>query len=334
MKAIQMSETGGPEVLQLVEVPDPVTTPGTILIKVAAASVNFADVMRRRGDAYPVPTTLPLILGGEVAGTVVALGEGVEGPPVGTAVFAIVGDGSGGYAEYALAGAQAVIPIPPGVDSDTAAGIIIAGGAAALMLTEVAHLVEGETVFIPAAAGGAGGVAVQIAKVLGASTIIGGASTPRKRQAAIDLGADHAVDYTRQGWVSEVRDLTGALGVDLALEMSGGVRLGETLQILAPFGRAIVYGAVSGNPGRIPDDVLDAMLYDPSPNQSLHGFSFGPWFAQRPQTAFGAITRLIGWVAAGQVRVPVGHRLPLADAAEAHRLLETGATSGKVILHP
>src|SRR5258705_3984825 len=119
MKAIQMSEQGGPEVLQLVELPDPQPGPGEVLIKVDAAAVNFSDLMRRRGDVYPVPTPLPFVPGAEVAGTIAALGDGVDGPPVGTPVFGTVGaDTSGGYAEYALAYAANVIPIPDGLDAD------------------------------------------------------------------------------------------------------------------------------------------------------------------------------------------------------------------------
>lgn len=335
MKAIQITEIGGPEVLRLVELPDPKPSPGSVLIKVESAAVNFSDVMRRRGDAYPVPTTLPFVPGGEVAGTVAALGDGVDGPPVGTPVFATVGtDGSGGYAQLAVAGAQSVIPIPPGVEADAAAGVIIAGAAAVLMISESARLGRGESVFIPAAAGGAGGFAVQVAKLLGAGRIIAGASSPAKRQAALDLGADHAIDYGQPSWVQEVRKLTGGAGVDVALEMAGGDRLGQTLQTLAPFGRAVVYGAVSGHHGRIPDDVLDAMLYDPSLNQSLQSFNLGTWFAQRPEAAFSALTQLIGWVATGEIRVPVGHTLPLSRAADAHHLLESGGTTGKVILKP
>lgn len=335
MKAVQITELGGPEVLRLVELADPEPPAGTVLIRVESAAVNFSDVMRRRGDAYPVPTALPFVPGGEVAGTVVALGPGVEGPPVGTPVFAIVGaDGSGGYAELAVAGEAGVIPIPPGVDVDAAAGVLIAGGGAMVMLSQSARLSKHESVFVPAAAGGAGGFAVQIAKLLGAGPVIAGASTPAKREAALGLGADHAVDYSRPGWVEEVRALTGGTGVDVALEMSGGGRLGQTLQTLGPFGRAVVYGSVSGRHGRIPDDVLDAMLYDPSPNQSLIGFNLGPWFALRPEVAFAALTQLVGWVATGEVTVPVGRSLPLAEAAEAHRLLESGATTGKLVLKP
>jgi len=157
MKAIQMSEQGGPEVLQLVELPDPQPGPGEVLIKVDAAAVNFSDLMRRRGDVYPVPTPVPFVPGAEVAGTVAALGDGVEGLGVGTPVFGTVGaDASGGYAEYALAYAQSLIPIPDGLDRDAAAGIVVSGLAATVMLNDIAQISGGETVFVPAAAGGVG----------------------------------------------------------------------------------------------------------------------------------------------------------------------------------
>jgi NADPH:quinone reductase-like Zn-dependent oxidoreductase len=335
MKAVQMTELGGPEVLRFVDVPDPVPGPGQVLIRVESASVNFSDVMRRRGDDYPVPTPLPFIPGAEVAGTVAALGQGVEGPAVGTAVFALAGaDGSGGYAELALAYAPSVIPIPEGLGPDAAAGIVVTGVAATLMLTGTASLREGQSVFIPAAAGGVGGAAVQIAKLLGAGTVIAGASTPEKREIALSFGADHAIDYRDSHWVQAVRDLTGGRGVDVALEMSGGDLLGQTLRTLAPFGQLVVFGAVSGTPGTLGEADLLPFLYDPAPNVSLTGFNLGPWFEHRLPEAGQALQRLVGWVASGQLRVPVSRTLPLADAAEAHRLLQSGASTGKLILKP
>src|SRR5882757_5467832 len=173
-----MTAQGGPEVLHFVELPDPQPGPGEVLLKVDAAAVNFSDLMRRRGDVYPVQTPLPFVPGAEVAGTVAALGDGVDGLSVGTPVFGTVGaDGSGGYAEYALAYAANVIPIPDGLDADAAAGIVVSGLAATVMLNDVAQVAAGDTVFIPAAAGGVGSYAVQIAKMLGAGTVIAGAGT-------------------------------------------------------------------------------------------------------------------------------------------------------------
>ena len=335
MRAIQMSEQGGPDVLTLVDVSEPEAGPGQVLIRVAAASVNFSDVMRRRGDDYPVPTPLPFTPGGEVSGTVGALGEGVDGPPVGTDVFALVGaDASGGYAEFALAYAPNVIPVPPGLDIDEAAGIIVAGVAATLLLTESLAVQPGQSIFIPAAAGGVGGYAVQIAKLLGAGPIIAGASTAAKRDIAAALGADHVVDYTAADWVEQVRALTGGSGVDAALEMAGGDRLAQTLKTLAPFGKMVVFGSVSGEVGTLDADAVTPWLYDPAPNQSILGFNLGPWFESRLPDAISALQRLVGWAASGELKVPVSQRLPLADAAEAHRLLETGATTGKLVLKP
>jgi NADPH:quinone reductase-like Zn-dependent oxidoreductase len=335
MKAIQMTEQGGPEVLRLVELPDPQPGPGQALIRVESAAVNFSDVMRRRGDVYPLATPSPFVPGAEVAGTVVALGPGVDGPAVGTKVFGTVGaDASGGYAELALAYAPSVIPIPEGLDSDAAAGIVVTGLAATVILTELIGLGKGQSVFIPAAAGGVGQYAVQIAKLLGADTVIAGASTPAKRQIALDLGADHAIDYTQEDWPEEVRELTGGVGVDGALEMSGPARLAQTLRALAPFGRLVVLGSVSGTTEGLDPAALSPLLYDPAPSQSLIGFNLGIWFEHRLPEAGKALHRLVGWVASGEVRTPATQTLPLAEAAEAHRLLETGQTTGKLILKP
>lgn len=335
MKAIQMTEQGGPEVLELVDVPDPVAGPGQVLLRVTSASVNFSDVMRRRGDDYPLPTPLPFTPGAEVAGMVVALGAGVDGPAVGTKVFALVGaDSSGGYAELALAAAAGVIPVPVGLDDDSAAGIVVAGLAATLILTQSLDVTSGQSIFIPAAAGGVGGYAVQIAKLLGATTVIAGASTSAKREIAAGLGADHVIDYTAAGWADQVRDLTGGAGVDAALEMTGGERLAQTLGTLAPFGKMVVFGSVSGVVGRLDENALKPWLYDPAPNQSVLGFNLGPWFESRLPVAVAALQQLVGWVASGQLKVAVSRTFPLADAAEAHRLLERGATTGKLILKP
>jgi NADPH2:quinone reductase len=259
----------------------------------------------------------------------------VDGPVVGTKVFGTVGaDASGGYAELALAYAPSVIPIPEGLDSDAAAGIVVTGLAATVILTELIGLGKGQSVFIPAAAGGVGQYAVQIAKLLGADTVIAGASTPAKRQIALDLGADHAIDYTQDDWPEEVRELTGGVGVDGALEMSGPARLAQTLRVLAPFGRLVVLGSVSGTTEGLDPAALAPLLYDPAPSQSLIGFNLGIWFEHRLPEAGKALHRLVGWVASGEVRTPATRTLPLAEAAEAHRLLETGQTTGKLILKP
>lgn len=334
MKIVRVRAFGGPEVLVVEDAPTPAPGPGQVLIRVESASVNFADVMRRRNDLYPFPTSLPYTPGSEVAGTVEALGDGVHGPPVGTAVFAAVGDdGSTGYAQYALANAPQVIPVPPGVSSDEAAGIVVAGATAVLTLTEVGQLQAGETVLIEGAGGGVGGVAVQVAKLLGA-TVIAAASTAGRREAALAHGADHVVDHTRPDWTDQVRRLTDSRGVDLVLEITGGETFGQTLSVLAPFGRVVVAGMAGGQPLLLDPEAIRSFFYAPALNQSLRVFNVGLYFGMRPQAAAAALRTLVGQVATGQVKVSVGHVLPLARASEAHRLLEIRQSTGKIILKP
>jgi NADPH:quinone reductase len=335
MQAIQMTETGGPEVLRVVEVPDPTPAPGEVLIKVESAAVNFADVTRRRGDPFDLPTPLPFTPGIEVAGTVVALGEGVEGPAVGSAVFGMAGPyANGGYAEFAIAQQANVIPAPEGMDPDVATSLLAVGLTATLMLTEVGQVGEGSTVFIPAAAGGLGSYAVQIAKALGATQIIAGASTEEKRQIALRAGADHALDYRAAGWPETVLELTDGRGVDVALEMTGPEHLGETARILAPFGRMIVFGSVAGRHASIDGADLNTVLYAPAFGTALFGFNLTSWFIYRFDATVAALQRLIGWISDGTIAGPAVQTFPLSQAAEAHRLLETGAATGKLVLKP
>jgi NADPH2:quinone reductase len=329
MKAVRAERTGGPEVLIHQDVDDPSPGPGEALIRVRAASVNFADIMRRRGDRHPSPTSFPFVPGAEVAGTVAAVGDGVTGLEVGAPVFALVGEnGSSGYAQYALADAAQVIPLPPGLEPAKAAALVVAGATAFLALNDAGRLAPGETVLIQAAAGGVGGYAVQLAKLLGAGKVIALASTEGKRAEAVRLGADHVVDYTALGWAERVRELTGGRGADLVLEMSGGTVFGESLRALAPFGRSVVYGYASGeNVALDPQDLLTS-------SQAVIGFNLGAWFQHEPEQAFGALQRLIGFVLSGEVEVQVGRVLPLARAADAHRALEARETTGKIILDP
>jgi NADPH:quinone reductase len=226
MQVARIHAQGRPEALRIETVAVPQPGPGQVLIRVESASVNFSDVKRRRGDAYPFPTTVPFVPGGEVAGSVAALGPGVDGPAVGSAVFALVGgDGQGGYAQFALACAPQVTPVPPGFDADRASVLIVAGATAALLLRQVARLQPGQRILIPAAAGAVGSYAVQIAKHLGAGLIVAGVSSPEKAALARALGAHVSVDTSRPGWADEVRRATDGQGVDVLLESSGADHL-------------------------------------------------------------------------------------------------------------
>ena len=333
MRAIRITEQGSAEALQPVDI-DRRPGPGQVLIEVRSASVNYSDVMRRAGYTYPFPTPLPFIPGAEVAGLVSELGPGVAGPPVGTPVFALAGDeGSGGYAEYAVAAAQQVIRIPAGLDFEQAAGIVIAGTTATLLLTETAPVEAGQTVLLPAAAGGVGSYAVQIAQLLGAGKVLATAGTDAKRRIALSLGADHAIDPA-PGWHRTVRELTGGVGVDVALEMSGGTQLDEATRSLAPFGRVVVYGMASGRAGSISAETWTRLPYAPSMNQSILTYNLGSCFGQRTDRAVQALTTLIRWIATGRIRIPAIHPLPLDEAARARRLLQERRTDGKLVLRP
>lgn len=335
MKAVQVTTFGSANVLvyQTLETPTPAA--GEVLIKVESASVNYADLTRRANASYPFPTHLPYIPGSEVAGTIEALGEGVTQWQVGMRVFALVGrDGSTGYAQYALANATSVIPIPPTLTADEACALVVAGATALLTLKYEANVQPGETVLVHSAGGGMGSYAIQLARLLGAGMVIGTASTPKRREAALKLGADHAVDYTQPSWAAEVMTLTDGRGANVVLESTGGDVFKQSLRCLAPFGRIVVFGMSSREPLQFDAEAIMQFFYDPSLNQTLHVFNLGLNLGMRLDVALKAIEELIGYAASGQLKVQVGHVLPLAQAADAHRLIEARQSTGKVILKP
>lgn len=338
MQIVRAMQFGSPEVLALAEIARPTPGPGQILIRVESASVNFADTIRRRNGPYPFPTTLPFTPGSEVAGTVEALGVNVEGPPVGTPVFALAGSGveagSTGYAQYALADAPNVAPIPPGLSPDQACTVLVAGVSALLMLRHVAHVGAGDVVLVQGAAGGVGAYAMQVAKALGTSRVIGAVGHVSRTAAAIAHGADDVVVYDATDWVTAVQTLTQGAGCNVVLEMRGGASVGESLAVLAPFGRLVVYGMASGTPLALSPEQILRTFYVPAPNQSIHIFNLGIWFALRPQVAGAAIGELLGLIGGGRVMLPTVRTLPLSQAADAHRAMEQHGSVGKLVLKP
>lgn len=334
MNAVLAARPGTPDVLVPQELPIPEPGRGEVRLRVTAAAVNFSDVMRRRASPYPFPTAFPYHPGGEVAGVVDAHGPGVTEPPLGTPVFAVVGaGGETGYAQYTLCAADRAFPIPPTLAPEQAAGLVIAGVTAVAMAREFARIQPEDTVVVPAAAGGVGSLLVQVAKVLGAGTVIALASTETKRQHALDLGADAAFDPRAPDLTERVM-AQAPQGVDVLFDMEGGPSLDQRLRWLAPFGRAVVYGAASDEPRRLSGETLDHWLSTPALNQSVVAFNLGSLFGHRPPWARAAVGSLMGWLLEGTVKLPVGHVLPLHRAAEAHRLLEGRATSGKIVLDP
>lgn len=329
MQAILLSAFGTAGQLHLTDLPVPTPGPGQVLIKVESASVNYADIVRRRNDPYPVPTTLPAVLGGEVAGTIAAVGAEVAHLAPGARVFALTpSDSLGGYAQYALADATAVIPIPDALSFDIACTLVVAGVTAFQTLKEAGRLQPGESVFIPGAAGGVGAYAVQLAKLFGAGTVIAGASTAEKRAQVLQRGADHAVDYTRADWPEQVQALTGGRGADVVLEMTGSSFFNLSLAALAPFGRLVVYGTASRErSSMVPQQLL-------GPCQSVVGYHVGAWFRHRTAASLAAFHSLAGYIVDGRIEVALGACLPLARASEAHTIMENRAATGKLVLHP
>jgi NADPH2:quinone reductase len=324
MKAVRFHKTGTPDVLQVDELPKPEAKAGEVLIRVEAIGVNFADTIRRRGEYYPVPTVLPCITSAEAAGTVEAVGPGVDRSLVGSRVF---GFAEGAGAEFSIAPAQAVFPVPKDLDPVTGVALFVQGLTAALMLKISGPLRPGQSVFVEGAAGGVGSLAVQLARIYGAGTIIGGASTPEKRKLVLELGADHAIEYRRPGWTDKVRELTGGRGVDLALNSSGDEIFNESLDALARGGKVIVFGSASGTPPRLN---VERMFVK---GLSVTAFLLPPFLADR-DLIVGTLEELAGYVRDGRLNVQIGGQYPLARTADAHRYMESGHSTGKLVLIP
>ena len=314
MRAVVVREFGGPEVLQLTDVPDPVPHADQLLLDVHHAGINYADTHQAE-DSYLAAQTLPFIPGSEVAGTA----------PDGRRVVALV---SGGYAQKALAAPQTTFALPAGVSDGTALALVLQGLTAWHLLRTSAHLAPGESVVVSAAAGGVGTLAVQLAKAWGAGRVIATASTPEKRAVAVDLGADAAVD-------PGVGDLTGALveandgrRVDVVLEMTGGAVFDASLAALAPFGRLVSFGLASRTP---PSPIEPRRLMARS--TGVIGFWLGACL-RRPDMLTGPMAELLSMVAADELRPVVGGTYPLSQVRRAHEDLRARRTTGKLLLDP
>jgi len=324
MKAIQVSEFGESDVLELVEVEKPSPSEGEVLIEVKAAGVNYADTMRRRNQ-YLEETPLPFVPGSEVAGVAAEVGADVEDVSEGDRVVTLLG--IGGYAGYVAAPARNLIPIPDGMDFDEAAAIPLQGLTAYHVLKTSGMLEEGESVLVHAAAGGVGTYAVQMAKLMGASVVIATASTQEKLDLAKNLGADVLINYTEEDWPDEVLEATNGEGADVILEMVGGDFIQKNLECLAAFGRMVVYGSASGDRGTLTP--MDLMLY----NQVVAGF-YLPLLMTRPELFGPSLEQVLGWLSSGDLQLTIGARYPLEQAGEAHDALEGRQTTGKIVLNP
>jgi NADPH:quinone reductase len=313
VKAIQIEEFGGPEVLQVTEVPDPEPTDGQVVVDVARAGINWADTHAIRND-YLAEQQLPLIPGGEIAGTTAD----------GRRVAALMNNG--GYAQKALVPEQFLVPIPDEVTDDQAAALLLQGLTAHALLHYCAHVREGETVAVEAAAGGTGSLAVQLAKRAGAK-VIGLASSEEKRELAERLGADATADSRADDLKEAILEANGGEKVDVVLHMSG-TGFEDELHALGLLGRMVVFG----NAARHPNELHTNYLLQTS--KSVLGFWLVALIAKRQDLIASMITELLGAVAARDLEVTIGGTYPLSEAARAHQDMQERRTTGKLLLDP
>ncbi|UCF96401.1 MAG: quinone oxidoreductase [Spirochaetaceae bacterium] len=322
MKAIQIQKNGGPEVMGLTELPIPEAGEDQALVKVKAAGVNFIDVYQRSG-LYPVK--LPYTLGLEGSGIVEKIGSAVETLRVGDRV-AWQGR-SGGYAEYAAVPADKLVKLPEGIDFPQAAAAMLQGMTAHYLAVDTYPIKKGDTVLIHAAAGGVGRLLVQIAKRRGAQ-VLATVSTEQKAELARKAGADELILYTQTDFVEEVKRLTGGTGVNAVYDSVGQTTFLKSLECLSRRGILVSFGQSSGKIDPIEPAILGAKgsLYLTRP-------SLFHYVADR-QSLERRASEVLGWIARGKLVLHIGEKLPLAEAAEAHRRLEARKTVGKVLLIP
>ena len=315
MRAIRITEFGGPEVLRASEVPEPEPSGSEVLIKVGRAGVNFADTHSRE-NTYLQASRLPMIPGVEVAGTRMDTGERVVALTAG-----------GGYAEYAVAPAAQAYPIPDGVDDGAALAIVVQGVTAWHLYATSTRLARGESVAIHAGAGGVGTLAIQLGRHFGAGRVIATASSDAKRQLTLALGADAAIDSAAAGMAEALQEANEGRRLDAVFEMAGGEVFRQSLAALAPFGRLAVYGMASGRP---PELGVGELMQR---SAAVVGF----WLIHcvgRPEMMDDVLARLLAMVAAGELAPVIGGTYPLDEAHRAHRDLAARGTTGKLLLDP
>lgn len=315
MKAIRVHELGGADKLTLEDVEKPTPKADEVLIKVAAAGINYADTMMRAGN-YLTKPELPVTLGYEAAGTIESLGENVKHLAVGQRVLATTS--SGGYAEFGTAKANQVISIPDELGFGESTALLVQGLTALGLLNGTK---AGDSILIHAAAGGVGTLLVQLAKHKGLK-VIGTASSEQKLQLVADLGADFAINYSEPDWTDEVLKATSGKGVDWLIEMVGGDIVAKNLKVLAKHGTMWIYGSASGEDFKV--SVLSLM----HKNHSVRGY----WLMNEPlENRIRFTKELLGHLGAGRLKIQVTE-FPFEKVKEAHDAIESRKTTGKVVL--
>ena len=322
MNAIQIQSTGGPEVLQLAELPIPVPGPGQVLIRVEAIGVNFIEIYFRKGT---YKATLPLVPGSEAAGTIEELGSGVTGFKPGDLVASVGVLGS--YAEYALVPASQLVKVPDGLTPEQAAAAMLQGMTAHYLATSTYPLKAGDTALVHAGAGGVGLLLTQIASRIGVR-VITTVSTKEKAELSREAGASEVILYTEQDFVAEMKRLTGGKGVDVVYDSVGKTTFDGSLSCLRPRGLLALFG---GSSGPVP------------PFDLIQLSGKGSLFVTRPTLWHYVATRqelecraneVLGWVAKGELKLRMEYMFPLAEAGRAQTDMENRKTTGKILLEP
>lgn len=312
-----MKEFGGPEVLELVELAVPEPGPEEVLIRVSRAGMNFADV-HTRTNSYVQKATLPLVPGREVAGVREDTGE---------RVIALLP--SGAYAEYAVAPADLVVPLPEGLDDGAALALMVQGLTAWHLYSTAGRVARGESVVVHAAAGGVGSLAVQLGRGLGAGRVIAVASSEDKRALALELGADVAIDSDpAEGLTERLLEANGGAEVDVVFEMAGGEVFDASYRALAHFGRIVVCGIASQEPNTVRTGSLLRH------SRSVVGFYLFHCLEQAQQMWVQPLAELFALAARGELRAVIGHTYPLAEAAQAQIDMRERRSVGKLLLDP
>lgn len=323
MRRVRYYAHGGPEVLTVEEAAVPEPGPGQVLIEAEVVGLNYVDVqIRRETDSGSIfYRQVPVGLTGDAVGTVARVGEGTDPALAGTRVAALLEDGC---AEYVVADADWLVPVPGGLDA-SAASVLPTMGAVALGALRLGRVADGDTVLVTAAAGGIGHLAVQLARYLGAGTVIAAAGSTAKAGFLKELGADATVDYSQPNWATQVREAAPG-GVHVALDAVGGETLLECVGLIAPFGRVVGYGAANGDWGSVPLLHLAAL-------KSVSAFSLLALRAAAPGQARADAVELTRLLESGQLRA-ITRTLPLADIADAHRAFEDRSVLGRLVVIP
>jgi NADPH:quinone reductase len=321
MRAVLARRYGPPETLSVEDLPSLSAAPGEVVVAVHAAAVNFPDTLIIE-DKYQIKPPLPFSPGGEVAGVVKALGEGVKGLRVGDPVIAACR--WGGFAEEVLVAPDRLVPVPRGVSMEAAASLMMTYGTTQYALQDCAHLAPGETLLVLGAAGGTGLSAIELGKLMGAR-VIAAASSPEKLALCSERGADETILYTPQNLKDEIRRLTGGEGVDVVYDPVGGDYAEPALRGMAWGGRYLVIGFTAG----IPKLPLNLPLLK---GCSIVGVFYGAFARKFPQRYAQLRSELVGWLAEGRIRPAITARYPLEQAAEALRVVAAREAIGKIVL--